>query len=186
FKDELGEIKEKYKNEFSDDLEAINFLNEMCEEIEKDSIENYSMIYEDDEEKILEIIMRYDVNIIVDNTTNDIPEVIYEDDPNVIKLLGSIDYKNQNGTYVTDVSFIKGGSLLRANEGCIIMKASNLLTNPTAYYNLKKVISSGEVDFNYNKGYVDLISISGLDPKPIKVNVKVVLIGDYETYDILY
>ncbi|MCD3194130.1 AAA family ATPase [Clostridium botulinum C] len=186
FKDELNEIKEKYKNEFSEDLEAINFLNEMCEEIEKDSIENYSMIYEDDEEKILEIIMRYDVNIIVDNTTNDIPEVIYEDDPNVIKLLGSIDYKNQNGTYVTDVSFIKGGSLLRANEGCIIMKASNLLANPTAYYNLKKVISSGELDFNYNKGYVDLISISGLDPKPIKVNAKVILVGDYETYDILY
>lgn len=186
FKDELDDTKAQYKDAFSEDLQAINFLNEVCDEIEKDVSENYSMIYDDDEEKIAEIIMRYDANIIVDNTTNDTPEVIYEDDPNVIKLLGSIDYKNQNGTYITDVSFIKSGSILRANEGCIIMKASNLLANPTAYYNLKKVLSNGEVDFNYNKGYVDLISISGLDPKPIKIHEKVILVGDYETYDILY
>src|SRR3712207_487431 len=149
-------------------MEAINFLNEFCDEVEKDVCDAYSMIYENDEERIAEIIMRYDVNVLVDNTINDIPSVIYEEDPNVIRLMGSIDYKNQNGTYITDVSFIKAGSILRANEGCLIMKASDLLSSPTAYYNLKKVISSGEIDFNYNKGYVELISISGLDPKPIK------------------
>lgn len=186
FKSELQDIKFKYKEEFSEDMEVINFLNELCDEVEKDVCDAYSMIYENDEEAIAEIIMRYDVNVLVDNTINDIPNVIYEEDPNVIRLMGSIDYKNQNGTYITDVSFIKAGSILKANEGCLIMKASDLLSSPTAYYNLKKVISSGEIDFNYNKGYVELISISGLDPKPIKVKEKIILIGDYETYDILY
>ncbi|KGM97416.1 ATP-dependent protease [Clostridium novyi A str. 4552] len=186
FIDELNDIKCKYKEEFSEDMEAINFLNELCNEIEKDVCDTYSMIYENDEETIAEIIMRYDVNVLVDNTINDIPNVIYEDDPNVMRLMGSIDYKNQNGTYITDVSFIRAGSILKANEGCIIMKANDLLSSPTAYYNLKKVISSGEIDFNYNKGYVELISISGLEPKPIKVREKIILIGDYETYDILY
>lgn len=186
FTEELRSLKERYKDEFSEDIEVINFLNEMCEEIETDICENYSMIYEDDEDKINEIIVRYDINILVDNSKYDSPQVIFEEDPNVINLLGSIEYKNQNGTYVTDLSLIKGGTLLRANEGCLVIRANSLLANPTAYYNLKKTIMSGKLNFNYNRGYAELISLSSLDPEPIKLKQKVIIIGDYETYDILY
>lgn len=186
FEEELKALKEKCKEEFSEDIEATNFLNEMCEEIESDICENYSMIYEDDEDKINEIIMRYDINILVDNSKYDSPQVIFEEDPNVINLLGSIEYKNQNGTYVTDLSLIKGGTLLKANEGCLVIRANSLLANPTAYYNLKKTIMSGKLNFNYNRGYAELISLSSLDPEPIKLKQKVIIIGDYETYDILY
>ena len=66
FKSELQDIKFKYKEEFSEDMEAINFLNEFCDEVEKDVCDAYSMIYENDEETIAEIIMRYDVNVLVD------------------------------------------------------------------------------------------------------------------------
>ncbi len=183
---EASSLREKYKIDFLSDLDIIKFLDEMCEEIEEDIIDNYSMNYEDDEEKINEIIVRYDVNVLVDNSDNLWPQVIYEENPNVINLLGSIEYKNQNGTYVTDMSLIKSGSMLRANEGCLILRAGSLLTNPTAYHNLKKAMMSGKVDFNYNRGYVELMSISSLDPEPIKIKVKIIMIGDYETYDALY
>ena len=183
---ETTSLKEKYKADFLDDEEIIQFLDEMCEEIEEDVVDIYSMTYEDDEEKINEIIVRYDINVLVDNSTFPCPQVIYEENPNVINLLGSIDYKNQNGTYVTDMSLIKSGSVLRANEGCLIIRANPLLTNPTAYHNLKKAIISGKVDFNYNKGYTELVSLSTLDPEPIKIKEKIIIIGDYETYDLLY
>lgn len=179
-------LKEKYRADFLVDVDTIRFLDEMCDEIEEGVVENYSMSYEDDEEKINEIIVRYDINVLVDNSSNFWPQVIYEENPNVINLLGSIDYKNQNGTYVTDMSLIKSGSVLRANEGCLIIRAHTLLTNPTAYHNLKKALISGKVDFNYNKGYTELISLSTLDPEPIKIKEKVIIIGDYETYDLLY
>lgn len=183
---ETTSLKEKYKADFLDDEEIIQFLDEMCEEIEEDVVDIYSMTYEDDEEKINEIIVRYDINVLVDNSSFPCPQVIYEENPNVINLLGSIDYKNQNGTYVTDMSLIKSGSVLRANEGCLIIRANPLLTNPTAYHNLKKAIISGKVDFNYNKGYTELVSLSTLDPEPIKIKEKIIIIGDYETYDLLY
>ena len=183
---ETTSLKEKYKADFLDDEEIIQFLDEMCEEIEEDVVDIYSMTYEDDEEKINEIIVRYDINVLVDNSTFPCPQVIYEENPNVINLLGSIDYKNQNGTYVTDMSLIKSGSVLQANEGCLIIRANPLLTNPTAYHNLKKAIISGKVDFNYNKGYTELVSLSTLDPEPIKIKEKIIIIGDYETYDLLY
>lgn len=183
---ECKEIKDKYEQFFCDDPDAVKFINDMCNEIEEDIVENYSIVYEDDEEKINEIINRYEIKILVDNSKNVYPQVIFEEDPNVINLLGSIDYKNQNGTYVTDMSLIKSGSILKANEGCLIIRINNLLSNPTAYYNLKKTLISGKINFNYNKGYVELFSLSSLDPEPINVNLKIIMIGDYETYDILY
>lgn len=185
-KKETKEIKGKFAGEFLEDDEAIKFIYEMCEEIEEDISANYSMNYEEDEEKINEIINRYDINVLVDNSENSFPQVFFEEDPNVINLMGSIDYKSQSGTYVTDLSLIKAGSILRANEGCLIIRVNNLLANPTAYHNLKKVLLNRKVDLNYNKGYIDLLSISGIDPEPIKVEEKIILIGDYETYDILY
>lgn len=185
-KAETQEIKSKCQEIFYKDAEALNFICEICEEIEEDICKNYSMVYEDDEEKINEIVSRYDINILVDNSNKTYPEVIYEEDPNVINLIGSIDYKSQNGTYVTDLSLIKAGSILKANEGCLIVRASNLLSNPTAYYNIKKILLNGKINFNYNKGYLDLLSLSGLDPEPINIKEKVIILGDFETYDILY
>lgn len=42
------------------------------------------------------------------------------------------------------------------------------------------------VSFDTNKSYLEFININGLKPKPIPVKFKVILIGDYETYDLLY
>jgi lon-related putative ATP-dependent protease len=182
--------RENYKKEFFSDLEndndALNYMQFVCDCIESGVVENYSTNYEDDEEKINEIIFKYMVNVIVDNSGNNEPQVIFEEDPNVINLLGSTEYENHNGTYITDISLIQGGSLLKANEGCLIVRASNLLNNASAYYHLKKSLLSEKIKFDYNKGYLELLSLSGLKPEPIDINVKVILIGDYETYDILY
>ncbi|MCY6370362.1 AAA family ATPase [Clostridium ganghwense] len=185
-KEGTKDIKNECEEEFKNDIEAIEFLKEINDEIEINIVDNYSMIYEDDEEKINEIIMKYDVNVLVDNSNHSSPRVIFEENPSITNLLGCIEYKNENGTYVTDVSFIKSGSILKANEGCLIVRANSLLTNTNAYYNLKKTITSEKVDFDYSKGYIDILSLRGLDPEPIKFKEKVIIIGDYQTYDLLY
>ena len=149
-------------------------------------MEIYSINYEDDEEYINEIIYKYVVNVLVDNSENDKPPVIFEEDPSINNLLGSIEYENKNGVYTTDVSLIKGGSFLKANGGCLILRASSLLTNSSAYYYFKKSLISGKVDLDYNRGYLELLSLSGLKPEPVKFNAKIILIGDYQTYDLLY
>lgn len=186
FDAEIKDVKQEYYEQFKNEEKAIEFLDFVCDNIKKNIIENYTTIYEEDEEKINEIIYRFVVNVIVDNSGNERPRVIFEEDPSVVNLLGSIEYENHNGTYVTDVSLISGGSILRANEGCLIVRANSLLNHSSSYYYLKNALLSESVKFDYNKGYLELLSLGGLKPEPISINVKVIIIGDYETYDILY
>ena len=123
---------------------------------------------------------------MVDNTNNKNPRVIYEEDPNVTNLFGNIEYENHNGLYSTDLSLINSGSMLQANEGCIIIRLNQLAMNNYSYYYLKKTLMSGKVSIDSSRGYLDIISINGVKPKAVPINVKVILIGDYESYDILY
>ncbi|MHC6179399.1 AAA family ATPase [Clostridium sp. JNZ X4-2] len=186
YEKETKEIKEEYLKMFNGDEEALKFLNQVCNNIEDEIKKIYSISYEDDKENIMKIIYRYSVNVLVDNSEKDKPPVIFEEDPSVSNLLGNIEYENKNGNYITDVSLIAPGSLLKANGGCLILRMSDLLNNKGAYYYLKKSIISGKVDLNYNRGYLELLSLSGLKPEPIKFSAKIILIGDYGTYDLLY
>lgn len=186
YKTKAKEQRKEFLEEFSENQHIVELLNDICDDIEKEIVEIYSISYEDDEEEINGVIYRYVVNVLVDNSENDTPPVIFEEDPNINNLLGSIEYENKNGTYITDVSLIKAGSFLKANGGCLILRLSSLLTNSSAYYYFKKSLISGKVDLDYNRGYLELLSLSGLKPEPVNFNVKIILIGDYNTYDLLY
>ena len=144
------------------------------------------MSIEDDETEIYDILNKYYINVIVDNSNNLIPPVIYEEDPNLNNLIGLIEYENHNGLYTTNISLITAGSLIKANEGCLIIRLSSLVNNPSSYYHLKKILNSNSASFDTIKNFLEFINISGLKPKSIPVKVKVILIGDYESYDILY
>lgn len=199
--DELDRIKEIMKdylqNEFHDtrvdlrkafkgDTEALSYLNFIMDSIEKEIISNYSINYEDDEEKIKEIIFKYDLNVVVDNSNLKSPPVIYEEDPSISNLLGAIEYENHNNMYVSTVDSIRVGSYVKANEGCLIIRANSLIENSQSYYYLKKSLLSGNVNLDYNRGYLELFTLAGLKPAPVEVKTKVILIGDYEVYNILY
>ena len=54
-----------------------------------------------------------------------------------------------------------------------------------SYYYLKKILLSNTLSFDTNKSYLEFININGLKPNPIPVKVKVIIVGDYESYDIL-
>ncbi|MCW7999556.1 ATP-dependent protease, partial [Clostridium sp. cpc1] len=186
FEMEMKSLKEEYRMEFEDSIQALDFLNSVCRNIENELIENYTSNYEEDQEFIAQGIYKYKVNVIVDNTLNKSPLVIFEESPSVNNLVGSIEYENKNGVYYTDASLIKAGSLLKANEGCLIIRANSLFTNGSAYFYLKKALMNDKIDFDYNKGYLELLSLGGLKPEPINTKLKVIIIGDYETYNLLY
>lgn len=186
YESKMSEFKEEYKKQFVNDEFPINYLDYVCKEIETNIVDNYSTSFEDDEENINQIINKYVINVIVDNSCSQNPHVIYEEDPSINNLMGSIEYENKNGGYSTDCSMIKSGSLLNANEGCIVLRANLLFSNPSSYYYLKKALLNEKVTFDFNRSYLDLLSIGGLRPGPINLNVKVILIGDLETYSTLY
>lgn len=183
---EMEDEKEDCLLNFIDDDDAYEYLEKVFYSIEKELVDCYTMNVEDDESDINEVLDKYDISVLVDNTNNKNPRVIYEEDPNVTNLFGNIEYENHNGLYSTDLSLINPGSMLQANEGCIIIRLNQLAMNNYSYYYLKKTLMSGKVNIDSSRGYLDIISINGVKPKAVPIDVKVILIGDYESYDILY
>ena len=189
----LGEYIEEKLKDFKDDIlleyivddDVYNYLDTFYKKIEEELIEIYNIDIEEEEKELDKIIEKYSIEVIVDNSEYNHPRVIFEDDPNIGKLLGTIEYENQNGNYTTDLSLISAGSLLEANGGCIILRLKDLIAN-NSYQYLKKALLSKKLNFDSNRNYLEVLSINGLKLEPININVKVILIGDYESYNILY
>lgn len=190
YRDYIKRNMQKYKDDlllqFISQDDVYKYLLQMYDDIEERIIECYTINLEEDEEELKDIFSKYSVNVIVDNSERDHPNVIYEEDPTIGNLIGNIEYRNNNGGYSTDVSLISAGSLLKANEGCLILRINSLISSGLSYYYLKKALIHGKISYNYTRSYLEVISIAGLKPEPIPINLKVILIGDYESFQILY
>ena len=125
YSDFLTKEMEDYKDEilfqFIDDDSAYEYLEKLFSLMEKDIIECYTMDIDEDEEKLYDVINKYNIHLLVDNSITYHPPVIYEEDPSVNNLMGFLEYENHNGVYTTDISLINSGSLLQANGGCLII-----------------------------------------------------------------
>lgn len=183
---ELEPEKEACLINFIDDDDAYEYLEELFFNIEESLVDCYSINVEDDEKAINEILNKFDIAVLVDNSNYKTPRVIYEEDPNVENLIGTVEYESHNGSYKSELSLITPGSLILANEGCVILRLSQLVSNPYSYYYLKKSLITGKVNINTSKSYLDLLSINGIKPEALPIKAKIIIIGDYESYDILY
>lgn len=128
----------------------------------------------------------YEVNVIVDNTDIKGAPVVMEQNPTYDNLLGRIEKESQLGTLSTDFTLIRGGSLHRANGGYLIIRAEQLLRDLSVYEGLKRSLKAGEIrieDLPQRAGYASVRSVS---PKPIPLDVKVILIGASNTYQLLF
>lgn len=182
----MQQDKDDFLLTFIAEDKVYRYLVEMFACLEDDIVECYTINLEEDEEEIQGIFSKYKVNVLVDNSNINHPSVFYEEDPTISNLIGNIEYKNNNGSYSTDISLINAGSLVKVNEGCLILRLSSLINSGSSYYYLKKALIHRKVDYNYTKSYLEVLSITGLKPESIPINVKVILIGDYESFEILY
>lgn len=149
--------------------DVYKYLLQMYDDIEERVVECYTINLEDDEDCLKDIFSNYNVNVIVDNSAIDHPRVIYDEDPTIGNLIGTIEYRNNNGGYSTDISLISAGSLLKANEGCLILRLSSLISSGVSYYYLKKSLIHGKINYNYTKSYLEMISLAGLKPESIPI-----------------
>lgn len=182
----MGAVVEKYK----DNPEIVNFLRSIQSHIieDVDRFRGRREKKQSAQETIVEEqgFRVYDVNVIVDNTDVTGAPVVMEQNPTYDNLLGRIEKESQLGTLTTDFTLIRGGSLHRANGGYLIMRAEQLLRDLNVYDALKRALKAGEIrieDVPQRFGYA---SVRTLAPKPIPLDVKVILIGDAQMYQLLY
>ncbi len=132
------------------------------------------------------IFHRYKVNVLVDHSKAKGAPVIYEDDPAFQNLVGRIEHVAQMGALTTDFTLIKPGALHLANGGYLILDALKVLMHPYAWEGLKRCLQAGEVQTESLGQALHLMSTVSLEPEPIPMNVKVVLIGERLIYYLLY
>ena len=128
---------------------------------------------------------RYTVNLLVGHDGDAGAPVVCESLPSHANLVGRTEHKAQMGTLVTDFTLIKAGALHRANGGYLVLDAEKVLLQPFAWESLKRVLESKEIKIESLEQALSLVSTVAVEPQPIPLDVKVVLVGDRLLYYLL-
>ncbi len=179
----IDNLKERYN-----EPKVMNYL----EQVEKNILENIQIfkgakpVGETTEEGfVIDYFKEYNVNIIMDNSdTNECP-IIIETSPTYSNLFGAIERINDGkGSFFSDFTNIKSGSLLRANGGYIVLNVMHLFEEPGVWKTLKRVLTYNKIEFQ-DSPTVFQMSTSTLKPEPIDIELKVILIGNQHVYSLL-
>ncbi len=181
----INTIREKHANL----EEVLSYLDEA----EQDIIEHAQQFRQDTQPTVLsfglsaraDILGRYKVNVIVNHDGESSPAVIYQDLPTYSNLVGRIEYQAQLGTLVTNFTMIKQGDLHRANGGYLVLDARTILTQPFAWEGLERALRSREIRIESLEKAYGMMNTTSLEPEPIPLNIKVVLVGDRMLYYLL-
>ncbi|MGD8206696.1 MAG: ATP-binding protein, partial [Thiohalocapsa sp.] len=128
---------------------------------------------------------RYKVNVMLAHDDDGGAPVVHEDLPSYNNLLGRIEHRANLGALETDFTMIRPGALHRANGGYLVLDAMKLLMQPFAWEGLKRALQAGEIRMESLGQIMSLISTVTLEPEPIPLDVKVILIGERRIYYLL-
>ena len=132
-----------------------------------------------------QFLRRYAVNVLVEQGQSRGAPVVECDFPAHGNLMGRIEHVAQFGTLTTDHTLIKQGDLHRANGGYLLVDARKLLSQPFAWQELKRALTSGEIPIEQPGAGTTVMYTQTLQPQPVALNVKVVLFGDRQIYSLL-
>jgi lon-related putative ATP-dependent protease len=188
-----GHLIDDVRREFEDLPEVINYLSQ----VQRDVVENAEEVLAGAESATQALLAsraepderpsfrRYRVNLLVDNTETRGAPLVFEDHPTQPNLVGRVEHVAQLGTLVTDFSLIRAGALHRANGGYLVLDARKVLGQPFAWDELKRALRAREVRIETLGERLGLVSTVSLEPEPVPLDVKIVLVGDRAVYYLL-
>jgi predicted ATP-dependent protease len=128
----------------------------------------------------------YGVNVILAHGEQDKCPVIFETIPTYSNLFGTVHRSyDTRGGWNSDFMDLRGGSLLRADGGFLVMYAQDAITESGVWRTLKRTLNHGKLEIQPVDVFFPF-SAAALKPEPIDVHVKIILIGDREMYELLY
>lgn len=130
---------------------------------------------------------RYQVNVVISHPpvqASGAP-IVHEDLPSMSHLVGRIEHVSQMGALMTDFTLIKAGALHRANGGYLVLDARRLLSEPFAWDALKRCLKTRDIAITSMADRISLVSTVSLEPDPIPLDIRVVLIGDRWLHSLL-
>lgn len=130
---------------------------------------------------------RYQVNVFVENDPEAGAPIVFETNPTYNNLFGRIENVMQmGGVATTNFTLIKPGALHRANGGYLIVDAREVLINPFAWESLKRAIRNSEIKIEDVLEQYRFMTVVSLKPEPIPLHAKIIMIGSYMIYYLLF
>lgn len=187
----INDMKTRYRE--CDCPEILEFLDN----VQKDIVENVDDFKgrEEGKESALpwlakgqktDSAFKYKINLLVDSSKQEHAPVVIETYPTYYNLVGKVEYENQLGVLTTNFTKIKPGALHRANGGYLIIQARDVLSNPYSWEALKRALKTGEIAIENIAEQTGVVATSSLRPKPIPLEVKIIIIGGQDIYSLLY
>lgn len=127
------------------------------------------------------LFQAFAVNVIHQGSRSPRAPVVVASNPTWANLLGGVE--GEPGT--SDHRSIRAGALVDADGGFLVVNAADLLLEPGAWKVLKRVLTFGEFDI----ANPDTPGGAGgvvLRPQSLRLDVKVILLGDVGVYALLY
>ncbi|WP_281950509.1 Lon protease family protein [Nitrosophilus kaiyonis] len=187
-----GHLIEELKNKYKDNKKIEKYLDD----VEKDVVEHLQdFLFKEESGVSMPFVFytlvrpsfkRYEVNVLISHENTQNAPVIYEDNPTYENLIGRIEHIAQMGTLITDFTLIRPGALHKANGGYLIIDARKVLIEPFAWESLKRALLSKKIKIVPKERMIGLISTLTLEPEPIDLDTKIILIGNRIIYYLLY
>ncbi len=128
----------------------------------------------------------YGVNVILAHSDDEASPVIFETTPTYANLFGTIQRAyDTRGGWTSDFMDLRGGSLLRADGGFLIMYSMEAISEVGVWRALKRTLNHNRLEIQPLEMFYPFGG-SALKPEAVEINVKVILIGDRQLYEMLY
>lgn len=189
----IGHLLDDLRAKYSDSKKVIRYL----QAVQDDIVENLEAFKETEHQPEMHLpgielpetespLEKYEVNLFVSNKSDHGAPVVFESNPTYYNLFGRLEYGAKFGAMVTNFTMIKSGSVHRANGGYLILNALDLLLNAMSYDALKRCLKTNEARIENIGEQFRLIPATTLQPAPIPIDIKVILIGNRFIYNLLY
>lgn len=130
------------------------------------------------------IVKKYEVNVLVDRRREKGAPVVFESHPTFKNLFGSIEKKPVMGSIVADFTMVQAGSVLHANGGYLVIQIEPLLTSPYIWETLKTTLRNSSLRIEDGPEQ-SAQGMPSLKPEPVKIDLKVILVGGYAPFQLL-
>jgi len=128
----------------------------------------------------------FGVNVILGHDQYEAPPIIFETTPTYPNLFGTIHRAyDSRGGWTSDFMDLRAGSVLRADGGFLIMYALDAITEPGVWKTLKRTLNHNKLEIQPIELFFPFAT-AALKPEPIDVNVKIILIGDRQLWELFY
>lgn len=162
-------------------------LGAYLDRVQQEVLDNLALFEPGEDEQLRlqaleKVLARLRVNVVVDNHGLLGAPVIQEDNPLFRQLFGSIEYDPGVEMLVTDFSRIRAGSLIKADGGFLMLHLRDLLGDAPVWEKLHRFLRSGRLQIEEPGAMYSPIAAVSLEPDPIDVRVKIVLIASVDEF----